>query len=174
MTRLKRSARGAGTGLGVLLAWGAATHLARTDSGPGYLAATNVPVPAIRLVAPPLPPVAPLPPLPPTYVPTPKYSAEFMAELRATSALMRSNFVVQASTESDRPGRASAPGPDVPAQALVTVPVAVPQQLMSHFLSGNPATNAAFVRPLLFHLPVPVETGGVPPAGTSRSTYEVR
>ena len=173
MRRLKRDARGRWARIGMVLACGVAPVVARPDLGPGYLVSTNVPTASLRFVAPPLPPIAPLPPLPPTYVPTPKYSAEFMAELRATSGLQRSNLVVQASTEPANATPPVAPYPGFVTPAIVTVPIG-PLQLMSHFLSGTPTTNGASAQPLQFHLPIPMEPAATPPAGKSRSTYESR
>lgn len=60
----------------------------------GYLSRTEREPVRIRLEAPPKPPVPPLPPLPQTYIPEPQFTAEFLSELKTTSAMHRTNFTV--------------------------------------------------------------------------------
>lgn len=64
----------------------------------GYLSRTERDLGKIRVETPPKPPVPPLPPLPQTYIPEPQFTAEFLSELKTTSAMHRTNFTVRADT----------------------------------------------------------------------------
>lgn len=65
---------------------------------PGYLPDRGPNLGRIRTLPPPKPQIPALPPLPQTYVPEPKHTAEFIAQLRVTSAQFRTNLSVRAET----------------------------------------------------------------------------
>lgn len=77
---------------------GPSTRVEAADARPGYLPQRGGSLGKVRVQAPPKPAVPSLPPLPQTYVPEPQHTAEFIAQLHATSAQFRSNFTVKAST----------------------------------------------------------------------------
>jgi len=143
----------------------------------GYLTATNILSPSLRIAAPPKPPLLPLPPLPLTYIPGPKYSAEFMAELKANSVALRPNFMVQVSTDPQRVVAVSSQvlngGVNLPGNVAV-VSGAGPQQLVPYFYTGTAGINSTGTPALPFVLPIRVEVNSGPVSGTSRTSYEVR
>ncbi len=154
---------------------------------PGYLPSRGANLGRIRTLPPPKPQIPALPPLPQTYVPEPKHTAEFIAQLHATSAQFGSNFTV----------RAESPDPVYLGNTLTTTanPVVGPyapldataqtEAILGYF-SGGGRTNGVPLVPGVNGvnginpvLPIVMPINGLlqpqpPVTGTSRATYELK
>lgn len=149
-----------------------AGYLSRADRNPGR----------IRLETPPKPPVPPLAPLPQTYVPEPQFTAEFLSELKTTSAMYRTNFTVRADTGdplSLRMAPAFSPPTD-PGPAGAAEDPDKPRRLLGYFLAQVAPTNGMIQGtstssiPLNVILPLKVSSGDAPVRGSAKATYELR
>jgi len=148
----------------------------------GYLSRTERDLGKIRVETPPKPPVPPLPPLPQTYSPEPQFTAEFLSELKTTSAMHRTNFTVRADT-SEALNLQMAPPVSAP---IDPVPAGVgddpdkSRQLLRYFLTQLNLTNGAAGMagtsgvPMNIILPLRVNSGESSARGTGRATYELR
>lgn len=148
----------------------------------GYLSRTERDLGKIRVESPPKPPVPPLPPLPQTYIPEPQFTAEFLSELKTTSAMHRTNFTVRADT-SEALNLQMAPPVSAP---IDPVPAGVgddpdkSRQLLRYFLTQLTLTNGAAGTagtsgvPMNIILPLRVSPGESSARGTGRATYELR
>ena len=156
---------------------------------PGYLPSRGPNLGRVRMLPPPKPQIPALPPLPQTYVPEPKHTAEFIAQLHSTSAQFGSNFTV----------RAESPDPVYLGNTLTTTanPVVGPyapldataqtEAILGYFSAGG-RTNGVPVLPVPgFNgvngvnpvLPIVLPVNGLlqpqpPVTGTSRATYELK
>lgn len=180
---IRRTALGAlGVALGLLGMGG----LDAADR-PGYLPSRGPNLGRVRMLPPPKPQIPALPPLPQTYVPEPKHTAEFIAQLHATSAQFGSNFTV----------RAESPDPVYLGNSLTTTanPVVGPyapldataqtEAILGYFSAGA-RTNALPALPgvpgvegINPVLPIVLPLNGLlqpqpPVTGTSRATYELK
>ena len=148
----------------------------------GYLSRTEREPVRIRLEAPPKTPVPPLPPLPQTYIHEPQFTAEFLSELKTTSAMHRTNFTVRAET-GDPIGLQVPPiitPPIDPSPAGWAGDPEKSRQLLRYFFSNVTVTNGAGGMngtsgvPVNVILPLRVSAGDAPAKGTGRATYELR
>ena len=154
---------------------------------PGYLPARGPNLGRIRTLPPPKPQIPALPPLPQTYVPEPKHTAEFIAQLHATSAQFGTNFSVRAETPDpvylgNTLAATANPvvGPFVPLDATAQT-----EAILGYFSAGGRTngvplvpgvTGATGVNPVM---PIVLPVNGLfqpqPAAsGTSRATYELK
>jgi hypothetical protein len=148
----------------------------------GYLSRTERDLGKIRLETPPKPPVPPLAPLPQTYIPEPQFTAEFLSELRTTSAMHRTNFTVRADTSEALSPQIAPPvlQPVDPVPAGVGDDPDKSRQLLRYFLSQLSLTNPAAGMtatsgvPMNIILPLRVTSGESSARGTGRATYELR
>jgi len=148
----------------------------------GYLSRVERDLGKIRVETPPKPPVPPLAPLPQTYIPEPQFTAEFLSELKTTSAMHRTNFTVRADT-GDAFNLQMAPSVSSPVNP---VPPGVgddpekSRQLLRYFLTQLNLTNGAAGMagtsgvPVNIVLPLRMSSGDSPARGTGRATYELR
>jgi len=148
----------------------------------GYLSRVERDLGKIRVEIPPKPPVPPLAPLPQTYIPEPQFTAEFLSELKTSSAMHRTNFTVRADTSESSylqmPPSVSSPVDPVPAG--VGDDPEKSRQLLRYFftqlnLTNGPAgmTGTSGV-PMNIVLPLRVSSGESSARGTGRATYELR
>ena len=148
----------------------------------GYLSRSEREPVRIRLEAPPKPPVPPLAPLPQTYIPEPQFTAEFLSELKTTSAMHRTNFTVRAET-GDPVGLQMPPivSPPVdPSPAGWAGDPDKSRQLLRYFFANGAITNGVGGMsgtsgvPVNVILPLRVSAGEAPAKGTAKATYELR
>lgn len=154
---------------------------------PGYLPARSPNLGRIRTLPPPKPQIPALPPLPQTYVPEPKHTAEFIAQLHTTSAQFGTNFSVRAETPDpvylgNTLTAMANPvvGPFVPLDATAQT-----EAILGYFSAGGRTngvplvpgvTGPTGVNPVM---PIILPVNGLfqpqPAAsGTSRATYELK
>lgn len=148
----------------------------------GYLSRAERDLGKIRVETPPKPPIPPLAPLPQTYIPEPQFTAEFLSELKTTSAMHRTNFTVRADTSEalnfQMPSPVSPPIDPVPAS--VGDDPEKSRQLLRYFLTQLNSTNGAAGMsgtsgvPMNIILPLRVSSGESSARGTGRATYELR
>jgi len=148
----------------------------------GYLSRSEREPVRIRLEAPPKPPVPPLAPLPQTYIPEPQFTAEFLSELKTTSAMHRTNFTVRAET-GDPVGLQMPPIVSPPVDPSPVGCAGDPdksRQLHMYFFSNMAITNGVGGMsgtsgvPVNVILPLRVSAGEAPAKGTAKATYELR
>ena len=148
----------------------------------GYLSRVERDLGKIRVEIPPKPSVPPLAPLPQTYIPEPQFTAEFLSELKTSSAMHRTNFTVRADTSESSylqiPPSVSSPIDPVPAG--VGNDPEKSRQLLRYFFSQLNLTNGAAGMagtsgvPVNIVLPLRMSSGESPARGTGRATYELR
>jgi len=148
----------------------------------GYLSRVERDLGKIRVETPPKPPVPPLAPLPQTYIPEPQFTAEFLSELKTSSAMHRTNFTVRADTSESFNSQMSPPvsHPLDPVPSGVGDDPEKSRQLLRYFFTQLNLTNAAAGMvgtsgvPVNIVLPLRMSSGESPARGTGRATYELR
>jgi hypothetical protein len=148
----------------------------------GYLSRVERDLGKIRVETPPKPPVPPLAPLPQTYIPEPQFTAEFLSELKTTSAMHRTNFTVRADTSESFNLQMAPPvsAPVDPVPAGVGDDPEKSRQLLRYFLTQLNLTNGAAGMagtsgaPVNIVLPLRMSSAESPARGTGRATYELR
>ncbi len=166
-----------------------ALRLTAADPRPGYLHQRGGSLGKLRVQPPPKPPVPSLPPLPQTYIPEPQHTAEFIAQLHATSAQFQTNFTVKAETPDPIYLGSTLPPVVTPSmtQAGVTPldPAGQTDAILGFFTRGasntivpaTPGTDG--VNPLNPVVPIVLPLNGLlqpqlPATGTGKATYELR
>ena len=149
----------------------------------GYLRGKGEEQGRIRLQAPAKPQIPSLPPLPQTYIPEPKHTAEFIAQLHSTSSQFSTNFMVQVTAPDPAHLGTLLPATTgtVPPPSISLEATSQKEAILGYFSQGTgtntvpatPATPPPGAVPIL--LPV---HGILQPrpavSGSSRATYEVR
>ena len=159
-------------------------HAAQPVADAGYLKSRGPNQGKIRLMAPPKPQIPSLPPLPQTYVPEPQHTAEFIAQLHATSAQFSTNFSVRAQTPDPvYLGNLVPPVANTVTAPLAPVEATGQTEAILGYFSGGLGTNGVPVLPGTGGagpiMPIVLPLNGLlqpqPPAvGTSKATYELR
>jgi hypothetical protein len=164
-------------------------RLTAADSRPGYLHQRGSSLGKLRVQPPAKPPVPSLPPLPQTYIPEPQHTAEFIAQLHATSAQFQTNFTVKAETPDPVDLGSTLPPGGTPSLTTggVTQLDAAGQTdaILGFFTRGasntvvpvSPGTDG--VNPLNPFVPIVLPLNGLlqpqlPATGTGKATYELR